>query len=150
VDWSDLLSGAGPPTQPAASLSLLRDISLPVDALVTVRDDTTGLGERIAMFEPGDPRGGFGAVFGEGGFGYDASTGPGLGAGELGFGPLGSDGNALRWRSERLHPGTNSIDLSIESPTSPPLVTGLTLAVDRPPLPPTNVQLNDDFQLTWT
>lgn len=149
VDLSGLLAGAIPPTRPAAVLSLMRDVSLPVDAQVAISVAEAGIDERIALFEPGDPRGGFGSVFGEGGFGYDASTGPGLGSGELGYGPLGSDSDTLRWRSERLPTGTYDIELVLESPSSPPRHTPLTLSIDRLPTPPTNVQLNDDLQLTW-
>ena len=150
VDLSGLLAGVNPTSQPAASFSLLRDVSLPTGARVSVVDDAAGLNEQVALFEPGDPRGGFGAVFGQGGFGYDASTGPGLGLGGLGFGPLGSDGEALHWRSDRLAPGTNSITLSIDSPASPPLDAVLSLPIDRLPLPPSNVQFNDGLELTWT
>lgn len=150
VDLASALMGVEPVTQPAASLTVLRDLSLPVDTTLSIEVDE-GL-DRVALFSLGDARGGFGAVFGEGGFGYDASTGPGLSLGELGYGPLGSDGFALRWRDESLPRGTHTVNLLLENQpghaAAQPL--SLDLSVDRLPNSPNEVVLNDELKLTWT
>eukprot|EP00752_Nemacystus_decipiens_P014095 g12531.t1 len=113
TSFSSELVGLIPPADPAASLSVMRDLSLSAGTTLGVSVDG-GLAERVPLFSPGDARGGFGAVFGEGGFGYDTSTGPGLGQGQLGYGPLGSDGDALCWRDDSLATGTHTITLSLE------------------------------------
>ena len=150
VDLSSELEGADPPTRPVASLSLLRDVSLPMQSRLAMRHTDASLDEQIALFQPGDARSGFGAVFGEGGFGYDTSTGPGLGLGELGYGSLGSDGDALHWRSDHLPPGTNTIDLSLEDQSGVLQSLSLNLEIDRLPDPPQDLTINHALQLTWT
>lgn len=150
-DLANELSGVSPATQPAGALTVLRDLSLPAGTSLGVAVD--GLpAERVALFAPGDARGGFGAVFGEGGFGYDASTGPGLGMGGLGFGPLGSDGGALRWRNDSLASGQHTIDLSLQDAAGMDAAqsTSLQQTIDRLPNAPGDVELNQDLQLTWT
>jgi len=152
VDLEHLLTGPDPSTQTFAALTLARDLSLPTNATLGVRVDGAADAERVALFSPGDARGGFGAVFGEGGFGYDTSTGPGLGRGELGYGPLGSDSDALRWQTDTLMQGPHTIDLSLTDEASLLVSQGLSLdlTIDRLPPPPGDVQLNDQLQLTWT
>lgn len=151
IDLASVLAGIEPATQPTASLTVLRDLSLPVDTTLGVAVDG-GVAERVSLFSPADARGGFGAVFGEGGFGYDTSTGPGLGLGELGYGPLGSDGDALRWRDATLATGLRTIDLSLNDQAGSPAAQDLELdfAIDRLPAAPGGVALNDELQLTWT
>lgn len=152
TDQSDCLAGPDPNTQTAASLVIARDLSLPSDASLEVRVDGGVEVERIALFSPKDARGGFGAVFGDGGFGYDTATGPGLGRGELGYGPLGSDGDALRWRNDTLPTDTHTIDLTLtdHAGLAASQSLSLDLTIDRLPPPPGNVQLNNELQLTWT
>lgn len=151
VDLVSELAGPAPATQPTSALTVLRDLSLPVDSSLSVAVDGDAP-ERVPLFAPGDARGGFGAVFGEGGFGYDTSTGPGLGLGELGFGPLGSGGDALRWRSENLSAGSHTIDLSLQDQAGLPSAqtTSLQATIDRLPDAPTDVALNENLHLTWT
>lgn len=150
VDLASVLSGVEPRTTPAASLTILRDLSLPVDTVLRVAVE--GKQDRVHLFSPSDARGGFGAVFGEGGFGYDASTGPGLGLGELGYGPLGSDGFALRWRGENLPRGINTVDLLLEDQAGQAAAQPMSpdLSIDRLPDPPSDVALNEELKLTWT
>lgn len=152
IDLSSLLIGIEPDTQPAAALTILRDVSLPANAMLSVTIDGEPESAHVPLFSPGDARGGFGAVFGEGGFGYDASTGPGLGQGALGFGPLGSDGVALHWRDESLSQGSHTIDLLLEDQAGQPAtpIQTLDLTIDRLPQPPVDVSLNEAFKLTWT
>jgi len=150
--WPTRLAGVEPATQPVGLLTLLRDQSLPIDATLSVSIDGGADAEQIALFPADAPRGGFGAVFGQGGFGYDASTGPGLGLGQLGFGPLGADGTALRWRHDTLSPGDHTLDLSLKDSTgrSATADLALDLTISRLPEPATDVALNGDLQLSWT
>lgn len=152
VDRSELLAGIAPATQPGASLQLLRDVSMPIASVVAIKPGSASVADRSPLFSPSDPRGGFGAVFGEGGFGYDASTGPGLGLGALGYGPLGTDGDALSWFNDALPEGVNTLALSLEDRTGQTRSQEQSVAIeiDRLPTPPDEVALNDDFQLTWT
>lgn len=151
VDLASKLAGLTPTTQPTAAISVLRDLSLPVDTTLTVSVDA-GPADRLALFSPGDARGGFGAVFGEGGFGYDTSTGPGLGLGELGYGPLGSGGDALRWRDETLPIGPHTIDLSLEDQAGRAVAQRMSqpITIDRLPDAPMAVELTSALYLTWT
>lgn len=150
IDFSSLLTGMEPATQSAAFLTVLRDLSLPVETELGLT--VAGKQERVPLFSPSDPRAGFGAVFGEGGFGYDASIGPGLGLGELGYGPLGADGFALYWRDEGLPAGNNTADLVLEDHAGQPAAQALSLnlSIDRLPHAPRNVALDEAFNLTWT
>jgi hypothetical protein len=151
-DRSHHLAGIDPATLSSVSLALLRDVSLPIDSRLEVTDRDTQRTEASDLFTPSDPRGGFGAVFGEGGFGYDASTGPGLGRGQLGYGPLGIDGDAITWRSDAMPPGETAIDLRLTNATGQPAAvdTILSLTIDRLPEPPRDLRLDDTFELTWT
>lgn len=150
VDGSHLLSGNEASTRTAAELALLRDYDLPIDSVLTVESASAGVIDPTPLFSRDKPRGGFGAVFGQGGFGYDASTGPGLGIGELGFGPLGVDGIALRWRNDALPTGDYSIDLSLDSDAGQAFGDSISRAITRLPDPPGNVSLSSDLKLTWT
>lgn len=151
-DLGDYLAGINPSTQPFAALRILRDTSLPADSCVSIEVDGASHGDQTLLFSPSDSRGGFGAVFGEGGFGYDNVTGPGLGLGELGLGPLGSDGRALQWRSDTLAQGSRRIDISLQDAAgvSTTHTTGFDAVIDRLPDPPGGVALTDELTLTWT
>ena len=151
-DQSEYLAGTNPSTQPFAAVRIMRDTAMPIDSCLSIEVEGASVSDQTKLFSPGDPRGGFGAVFGEGGFGYDNATGPGLGAGELGFGPLGSDGSALRWRSDALTQGPHRIDLSLQAAAGLPVAqtTSIDLMIDRLPDPPSGVVLTDELTLTWT
>lgn len=151
VSCPALLVGAEPATQPTGSFALLRDESLPLDATLGVAIDGGQVVKRTALFAADTPRAGFGAVFGEGGFGYDASTGPGLGYGDLGYGPLGADGRALRWRDDTLSPGDHTLTISLNDADGRAVVPDLdlNLTIARLPEPPTDLTLDDNLQLTW-
>ncbi|MGB0766421.1 MAG: hypothetical protein ACPGYV_01785 [Phycisphaeraceae bacterium] len=145
------LAGVDPALLTSIDLSLLRDVGLPIGSRVAIRVDDDPSEDRKALFAPGDPRGGFGAVFAEGGFGYDASTGPGLGLGDLGFGPLGTDGRALRWTHRTLRAETHAIRVSLTDADGQPAANDLVFDadIDRLPASPTGVTLDDDFTLSW-
>jgi hypothetical protein len=146
-----LLAGVDPPTAPSGSVQLLRDVSLPIDArLHATLDGDAPIS--TPLFPADTPRGGFGAVFGRGGFGYDATPGPGLGVGELGHGPLGVDGDALRWRDDALPAGQHTLQLELRDDAGQPLTPALDTAftVTRLPDPPRDLTLDTDLKLTWT
>lgn len=152
VSCPSLLAGPDPATQPSGSFTLLRDEALPIDATLSVDIDGGSGVERVPLFAADTPRGGFGAIFGEGGFGYDASTGPGLGVGQLGYGPLGTGGSALCWRNDALSPGDHTLTLSLADGDGRPATADLDLdlSITRLPEPPNGVALDANLQLTWT
>lgn len=145
------LAGVDPPTRTSARISLLRDTSLPFDSLLQATLDGQAT-QATPMFAAETPRGGFGAVFGEGGFGYDASTGPGLGLGELGYGPLGIDGDALSWQDATSLPGPHVLTVGLINKEGDPVTGDLEIAFEtvRLPDPPSNVTLHPNLLLTWT
>lgn len=150
LDLSARLAGHPVPTMPAVDLALLRAYEQPIDAAVSIGLESAGIDDRTPLFASDSPRGGFGAVFGEGGFGYDAATGPGLGLGELGYGPLGIDGQALRWRHTALPAGEHAFTVALRTDAGTVSEQTLTRSVARLPDPPTNLALDADLTLTWT
>jgi|GEM_PF-2423665 len=151
VPLQGLLAGYDPPTQPVASLALLRDYALPVGTVLCVQSNAQPHADCSPLFSQADARGGFGAVFGEGGFGFEASVGPGLGYGELGYGPLGIDGDALRWREAGLADGPHTLTLSINDSAGNAITTELDIdiTIRHLPAPPTNLAFSDDLILSW-
>jgi len=149
-DHAALLQGPIPRTTPAVELALLRDVAQPIDARVRVTANDAADAACAPLFSGRAARAGFGAVFGEGGFGYDAATGPGLGLGELGLGPLGVDGAALRYRDAALPSGAATLDLTLTSPAGEHTCLDLERTIDRLPAPPRDLALNADLQLTWS
>lgn len=135
----------------AAAVTLMRDETLAVDTHVAVREGGAVL-DAAAMWPGDEHRSGFGALFGEGAFGFDASTGPGLGLGELGYGPLGSDNFAWRWRRDDLASGEHTLELHATSGDGEALAGALAidpLTIERLPAPPVNLRMTSDFTLTW-
>ncbi len=148
----ELLNSWDPPINGELSLSLIRDLRLPVDTRVVIEVD----GQQVAeepMWPATEHRGGFGAVFGEGEFGYDAVTGPGLGRGELGMGPLGSDGTAWNWRSSAINVGSHTVDVMALDSSGQVLVNNVSttdVVVDSLPAPAASFSIDPDFTLRWT
>lgn len=149
---TDALAGASPPACPAGSFDLTRDAALPIDARLRLTIDDSADALLTPLFPADAARSGFGSVFGEGGFGYDAATGPGLGLGQLGYGPLGTDGDALRWRDRTLGTGDHTLHLALVDAAGRPASeqSDLPLTITRLPDPPAGLALDDDLQLTWT
>ena len=129
-----------------------RDESWPIDTRLRVDLD----GQPAAqgdLWPAGEPRSGFGGLFGIGGFGQDAAAGPGLGLGELGYGPLGRDATAWRCPLPPTTPGQHQLRLTALGRDGQPLADPQSLepcTVTHPPRPPRDFTLNDDFTLTWT
>ena len=135
----------------SATLTLLRDERLPVDTRLHVSLDGAACCSE-PVWPSDEHRGGFGALFGMGGFGTDAATGPGLGLGELGLGPLGADNRAWRWRRTGLPAGDHALTVTALDAAGRTVAASLeaTLTVDRPPPPPLQLSLSPDFTLTWS
>ncbi|MHB1156096.1 MAG: hypothetical protein ACYC26_04575 [Phycisphaerales bacterium] len=104
-----------------AELALLRDEGLPIDARVVVSVDGTDAAEG-RLWDAMNFRSGFGGLFGEGEFGHDAASAPGMGMGELGVGAMGMDGVAWRWTSQAMAAGEHVLALRVTD------MTGRTIA----------------------
>lgn len=146
-----LLRSWSPPFTQHASLALMREAQLPVDTVVRVDVDGQKL-DAGPLWDGSAHRGGAGALFGVGEFGRDEATGPGLGGGELGMGPLGADGSTWRWRRDTLSPGEHSIDVSAVDRTGQPVAPLQALGVITIEALPAAAQTFDvepDFTLTW-
>ena len=144
------LQGWSPAVSDVASIALLRDQTLPVEARLRVAVDGAVV-DQGALWPSDTPRAGFGAVFGEGGFGIDAATGPGLGRGELGRGPLGSDSSAWRWRHPDLAAEAHQIDVTAVDDHEQTVTSAFSqsVAVERLPAPADALSTDDDFTLQW-
>ncbi|XAL97946.1 hypothetical protein OT109_10075 [Phycisphaeraceae bacterium D3-23] len=133
------------------SAIVLRDPAVPIGARVGISTDGQSA-EQAPLFRGDSTRIGFGSVFGYGGFGIDAATGPGLGLGELGFGPLGSDGSAWRWRRDDLPVGAHALVLSLTDADDQPIAdpAQIDIEIDRLPPPPIQLAVDDNLTLSWS
>lgn len=146
----ELLRQWSPRVRDVAKVAVLRDEALAVDARVRVAVDGQVVDE--APMWPSDVhRSGFGGLFGEGGFGVDAATGPGLGAGELGMGALGADGSAWRWRGVGLAEGAHTVSVSAVNANGAAAAVVAEREVVIQPLarPTAGVTVDEDFTLRW-
>lgn len=136
----------------AVASSLMRDETLPVDARVRVTID--GVSHDAGLLWSGDAgRNGFGALFGIGGFGFDDATGPGLGGGPLGHGPLGSDGLPFRFVRRDVSPGSHTVAVTATDAVGRVITESLnlgTIEVDPIPAPPAAFTIDPDFTLRWS
>ncbi len=146
-----LLTSWNPRVTSAIDRQIVRHESLPLNTMAHV--ELNHASDALTPLWPGHVnRSGFGALFGDGGFGTDAATGPGLGRGQLGFGPLGTDGTALHYHRDHLAAGThtlafNAIDPLGRSVTS--ATTTETIDTDALPSPPAQLSFNSDFTIQW-
>lgn len=107
--------------RPVGELAMLRDEGLPIDARGVVSVDGADAVEG-RLWDAMDFRSGFGGLFGEGEFGHDAASAPGMGMGEFGVGAMGMDGVAWRWASQALAAGEHVLALRVTD------MTGRTIA----------------------
>jgi len=150
-DHADALDAWSPGFTTTASVAIERDESWPFDSRVVVTVDGEDEPSR-PLWSPRDARGGFGGMFGDGGFGWDMSTSVGHGVGLFGRGRFGAGGTAWRWSHDALPDGEHEIDLRIETAdgaTIATLDTPVQVGIEHPPAPPTNVGIDDSFTLTW-
>ena len=139
-----------PGVRDIAKVGMLRDERLEVDTVIHVSADGQSLDESLLW--PSDAhRGGFGALFGEGGFGVDAVTGVGLGVGELGHGPLGADGFAWHWRHDRFASGMHALTLEPRDRTGRLVSMPIERVVEVEHLasPARAMTLDQAFTLSW-
>ena len=148
----DLLTHWDPAVVSNATVTVIRDEKLPVDTRLVVSIDGVE-SDRGAIWPADEHRGGFGALFALGEFGRDAVTGPGLGAGELGMGPLGSEGTAWRWqRNDLPPPGSFSIETRAVDHTGRQVALPVTIddvAIDALPTAAEALTIDDGFTLQW-
>lgn len=139
-----------PRVRDAARLAVLRDARLPVDTCLRVSVDGVVV-DAGALWPRDVHRAGFGALFGEGGFGFDAVTGPGLGRGELGYGVLGADGTAWRWEKGGLEAGERVIAVEGRDAKGEVVADAVTRAVSMDSLarPVRDPAVDQDFRLRW-
>ena len=134
-----------------AQVALLRDQTLPVDARVVIQPEGRPA-QTADLFGPEADRSGFGAVFGQGDFGFDASVGPGMGMGELGYGPLGIDAQAWRWITNDLPHGGQTLTLAVHDIHGRAITPSVEreVTIDRSAAPVSSLSLSDDFVLSWS
>jgi len=146
-----IISCGEPPTADIVEVAILRSESLPVDTVFTILVDDESI-DKGAVWPATEHRGGFGALFGEGEFGHDASTGMGLGVGELGMGPLGTDGTAWRWRKSGLSPGSHLVDVTATDRTGQAVAEEVSIGsveINALPKPASSLFIDPDFTLHW-
>ncbi|MEX1017514.1 MAG: hypothetical protein WDZ31_12295 [Phycisphaeraceae bacterium] len=147
----ELLRTWSPTVPDVAAVTVLRNETLPVTAELGLAVDD-GPATVTPLWPADVARGGFGALFGEGGFGSDAATGPGLGEGELGVGPLGADGVAWHWRHTHLPDGTRTLALNLHDPTGQPLLASPAerlLTIEHLPAPADGMWIDEPATLRW-
>lgn len=134
-----------PPYPATANLLIARSPAAPDDASLEVRRQPD-LPPDTAPLWPGHlGRPGFGGLFGIDDHGFDHATGPGLGRGQLGMGPLGADGVAAQWHDPLAPQGTYTVQVA--TPTS--ANASIDLTVERPPQPPTGLTFNNN-EIRWS
>ncbi len=150
TDFHDALDGWSPMFVSAAALAVLRDESLPPDAMMVVTVDGVEQ-DRGPLWSPADGRIGFGGLFGMGGFGWDDAAAPGFALGEFGLGRLGFDGIAWRWWHDRLAEGEHEVRVTVVDRSDRVLATlpaPFELTIDRPPTPAGHLRIKNN-ELHW-
>ncbi|MEX2672513.1 MAG: hypothetical protein WD294_10425 [Phycisphaeraceae bacterium] len=149
--WTDFAHQlAGEAALPSrATVGLVRDASLPIDARVTVLVDGVAV-QTQPMWGPLEARSGFGGLFGFDAFGISTATGVGLGLGEFGAGAVGSDGTAWRWEADDLPSGEHTLAVEVrdangELLTSP---SEQVVTIERLPRPAQAIGI-DGSTLVW-
>jgi len=134
----------------AMTATVMRDEALPASATLHWSLGE-GAGRREAMWPADRHRGGFGGLFAVGALGFDTATGPGLGRGGLGWGPLGADAEAIELVEQDLDAGPHTLSLVVTSDAGVELAHRDVgpVTVRRPPAPPRDLAF-DGTTLTWT
>lgn len=134
----------------AVTARVLRDEAWPPGSMLHWQADG-GRKRHEPVWPAGRHRGGFGGLFGLGAFGFDHATGPGLGRGELGWGPLGADAESLTLIERDLPAGPASLSLRLTDGAGVALAAMQRdpAALARPPQPAGDLSF-DGTTLTWT
>lgn len=148
--WPDCLHTWRPQITAKIGAAIVRDHALPIDVWVRACLDG-GECEAVAMWPADEHRAGFGVLFGEGAFGHDDATGPGLGEGGLGHGPLGSDATAFRWTARDVPAGDHTLTVTPTNAEGRLLGPSLAVAARTQGTPPAAETLEwTGSQLTWS
>jgi hypothetical protein len=107
------VAGWSPGFETSAELAVIRDERLAVESEVRVSVDGVDDGGH-RYWDAAESRGGFGGLFGAGGFGWDGGASVGLGLGEFGVYGFGFGGTAWRWRDDGLSEGDHVLGLRVE------------------------------------
>lgn len=138
----ELLNTWRPAVNSSARVVLVRDVDLPADTQLTVGIDGT-IADHGPMWPGTETR----SVPGD-----EDATGPGLGVGGLGAGPLGLDGTAWRWKRDDLDAGQHALRLDATDHTgravSDPV--DLDVTIEHLPDPVNGLFITPGFQLTWS
>jgi hypothetical protein len=134
------------------NLALFRDERWPIDTRIRVSVDGQAVHEAL-LWPMAVHRGGLGALFGVGAFGFDHVTGPGLGAGALGQGPLGADNSLWCWNDVDASPGEHTLSLTAVDGQGHAVALAsdpVTQTVDALPAPAASFTITPDFTLQWS
>ena len=145
------LAGWDPVLTDVAEVSIVRDETLPIDTAIAVEMDEQVV-DRGLLWPTNVNRSGFGALFGLGSFGSDDVAGPGVGEGELGSGPLGSDGYAWRWRRGDLAEGEHDMVFNAEDSNGLRVADPIernSIVIERLPAPVSSLSISKESKLTW-
>jgi len=151
TECTDQLQSWQPPFSDQVELALLPDSQLPPQTQIQVTVDNQYV-EQQPLWPADSHRTGFGNLFGYGAFGFDDTTGPGLGLCQLGYGPLYCGNDAWRFKSTTLEPGVHTITMQAMTPDGTQLsdpVCRNNINTDTTPPPATNVYIDNEFTLHW-
>lgn len=149
VEMPNLLSSRRRGERHAVTARVMRDEALPAASILAWRIDDQP--ESSKPVWPRDThRGGFGGLFGLGAFGFDHATGPGLGRGQLGWGPLDADAEALTLCDESQPAGEHTVSIRLTDDAGREIASPLvqTQRVTRNPEPGSNLRIEAGL-LTW-
>jgi len=136
-----------PQISSSAEVQFVRDEGLPIDTALCISLDGV-LTDEGRMWPAHITRAG---AYNESGPIFNGPTGPGLGLGELGAGPVGYGGTYWRWHRDRLPPGEYPIEAATRITTGEDVTTGynLTAYIDHLPQPVHSLAVAENNSIGW-